>query len=102
MDVGVYVGSPEAYCGEGRGDRVVCARGKVWQGSGDGPELAHSEESDHTIASSTARAARRGLRLTQDSGRMYTTSLFSLSLIFFTCALLASVLVLFKWYALGG
>ena len=63
MDVGVYVGSPEAYCGEGRGDRVVCARGKVWQRSGDGPELAHSEESDHTIASSTARAARTGLRL---------------------------------------
>ena len=26
-------------------------------------ELAHSEESDHTIASSTARAARTGLRL---------------------------------------
>ena len=63
MDVGVYVGSPEAYCGEGRGDRVVCARGKVWQGSGDGPELAHSEESDHTIASSTAGAAGWGLRL---------------------------------------
>ena len=63
MDVGVYVGSPEAYCEEGRGERVVCARGKVWQGSGGGPELAHSEESDHTIASSTARAARRGLRL---------------------------------------
>ena len=63
MDVGVNVGSPEAFCGEGRGERVVCARGKVWQGSGDGPELANSEESDHTIASSTARAARRGLRL---------------------------------------
>ena len=61
MDVGVYVGSPEAYCEEGRGERVVCARGKVWQEMV--LELAHSEESDHTIASSTARAARTGLRL---------------------------------------
>ena len=62
VDVGVDVASPEAYCREGRGERVVCARGRVWQGSGGGPELAHSEESDHTIASSTARAARRGSR----------------------------------------
>ena len=61
--VGVNVGSSQAYCGEGRGEREVCARGTVWQRSGGGPELAHSEESDHTITSSTARAAGWGLRL---------------------------------------
>ena len=27
--VGVNVGSSQAYCGEGRGERVVCARGTV-------------------------------------------------------------------------
>ena len=63
MDVGVDLGSTEACCGEGRGQRVVCARAKVWKGSGGGQKLAHSEESDHTIASSTARAAGLGLRL---------------------------------------
>ena len=63
VNVGVDVGSLEVCCGEGRGKRVVCARGKVWQGSGGGHELAHSRKSDQTIASSTARAARWGLRL---------------------------------------
>ena len=63
VDVGVDVGSPEVCCGEGRGQRVVCARGKVWQGSGGGHELAHSRKSDQTIAFSTARAAGWGLRL---------------------------------------
>ena len=60
--VGKDVGSPEVCCGEGREQRVVCARGKVWQGSGGGPELAHSGKSDHAIAVSTARAAASGLR----------------------------------------
>ena len=71
MDVGVYVGSPEAYCGEGRGERVVCARGKVWHGSGGGHELAHSRKSDQTIASSTARAGSALGFEAQASGRMY-------------------------------
>ena len=62
VDVGLNIGSPEACCGEGRGERVVCARGKVWHGSGGGHELAHSGKSDHAIAVSTARAAGRGLR----------------------------------------
>ena len=61
--VGVDEGSHEACCGDGRGGRVVCARGKVWYGSGGGHELAHSRKSDHAIAFSTARAASRGLRL---------------------------------------
>ena len=61
--VGVDEGSHEACCGDGRGGRVVCARGKVWYGSGGGHELAHSRKSDHAIASSTARAADRGSRL---------------------------------------
>ena len=61
--VGVDEGSHEACCGDGRGGRVVCARGKVWYGSGGGHELAHSRKSDHAIASSTARAAGWGLRL---------------------------------------
>ena len=60
--VGVDKGSHEAYCGEGIGGRVVCARGKACHGSGGGPELAHGEESDNPIAVSTARAAGRGLR----------------------------------------
>ena len=60
--VGKDVGSPEVCCGEEREQRVVCARGKVWQGSGGGPELAHSGKSDHAIAVSTARAAASGLR----------------------------------------
>ena len=63
VDVGVGVGSPDACCGEGRGERVVCARGKVWHGSGGGHKLAHSRRSDHAIASSTAHAVGRGLRL---------------------------------------
>ena len=62
MVVGKDVGSPQVCCGEEREQRVVCARGKVWQGSGGGPELAHSGKSDHAIAVSTARAAGRGLR----------------------------------------
>ena len=61
--VGVDEGSHEACCGDGRGGRVICARGKRWYGSGGGHELAHSRKSDQTIASSTARAARWGLRL---------------------------------------
>ena len=47
--------------GEGRGwsaHEERCGRGQEMV-----LELAHSEESDHTIASSTARAARTGLRL---------------------------------------
>ena len=68
MDFGVDVGSPEVCCGDGRGKRVVCARAKVWKGSGGGQKLAHSEESDHTIASSTARAAGFGLRLRPQAG----------------------------------
>ena len=63
MDIGVDIGSHEAFCVEERGERVVCAREKVWQGSGGGHELAHSGKSDHAIASSTARAAVRALRL---------------------------------------
>ena len=62
-DVGVDLGSTEACCGEGRGQRVVCARAKVWKGSGGGQKLAHSRKSDQTIAVSTARAAGWGLRL---------------------------------------
>ena len=63
VDVGVDVGSPEACCEEGRGERVVCARGKVWHGSGGGHVLAHSGKIDHAIGSFTARAAGTGLRL---------------------------------------
>ena len=63
VDIGVDLGSHEACCVEGRGERVVCAREKVWQGSGGGYGLAHSGKSDHVIASSTARAAVRALRL---------------------------------------
>ena len=63
VDVGVDSGNNQAYCGDGRGGKVVCARGKGWYGSGGGQKLAHSEESDHTIANSTARAAGLGLRL---------------------------------------
>ena len=62
VNVGVDVGSPEGCCGEGRGERVVCARGKVWHGSGGAHELAHSGKIDHAIGSSTARAAGTGLR----------------------------------------
>ena len=63
VDFGVDVGSPEVYCGDGRGKRVVCARGKAWYRSGGGHELAHSRKNDHAIAFSTARAAGWGLRL---------------------------------------
>ena len=63
VDVGVDRGSHDAFCGDGRGGRVVCARIKGWYGSGGGHKLAHSGKSDQTIASSTARAASRGLRL---------------------------------------
>ena len=63
MDIGVDIGSHEACCVEGRGERVVCAREKVWQVSGGGHGLAHSGKSDHAIASSTARAAGRTLKL---------------------------------------
>ena len=61
--VGVDEGSDEACCVNGRGGRVICARGKGWYGSGGGHKLAHSRKSDQTIASSTARAARWDLRL---------------------------------------
>ena len=64
VDVGVGVGSPEACCGEGRGERGWSVREERCgrQGSGGGHELAHSGKSDHAIAVSTARAAGRGLR----------------------------------------
>ena len=42
VDIGVDIGSHEACCVEGRGERVVCAREKVWQGSRGGHGLAHS------------------------------------------------------------
>ena len=61
--VGAHEGSQKAYCGEGRGGRVFCARGKGWYGSGGDHKLAHSRESDQAIACSTARAARTDLRL---------------------------------------
>ena len=63
VGIDVDVGSHEACCGEGRGERVICARVKGWYGSGVGRELAHSRKNDHAIASSTARAAGWGLRL---------------------------------------
>ena len=63
MDVWVNMASHEACSGGGRKERVVCARGKVWHGSGGGHKLAHSRRSDHAIASSTAHAVGRGLRL---------------------------------------
>ena len=63
VDVWVVMDSYVAHCGDGGRERVVCARGKGWYGSGGGYELAHSGRSDHAIASTTARAASRGLRL---------------------------------------
>ena len=63
VDMGVDIGSYEACCGEGPVEGVIYARLKGWYGSGGGHELAHSRECDHSIASSTARAAGWGLRL---------------------------------------
>ena len=63
MDVWVNMASYEACSGGGRKERVVCARGKGWHGSGGGTERAHREKHDHATAPCTARAAVRVLRL---------------------------------------
>ena len=54
VDIGVDIGSHEACCGEGRGERVICALVKGWYTQGPHPGSTPSNGRSSVAASDSS------------------------------------------------